>query len=67
MRALGSAGIFLGLLYGEIGYSYQIPIDGGDRAGMIASHMASLRITIPVFSYAHVTKKSPPSRNRPGT
>jgi hypothetical protein len=57
MRALGSAGAFAGAHYGELGYSYQIPIDGGDRMGLIASHMFSLRATVPFFTYDRVVTK----------
>ena len=53
-RVMGSAGMFFGLLYGEIGYSYQVPLDGGDRAGIIASHMISLRVTVPVHTYEKI-------------
>lgn len=67
MRALGSAGAFFGYLYIEFGYSYQIPIDGGDREGMIASHNLSLRITVPVHWYSKQMTRTyvPPRPNGP--
>jgi hypothetical protein len=58
-RALATAGAAWSLLYVDLGYSYQIPLDGGDRAGVIASHMFTARITIPFFSYDRTVKKEP--------
>lgn len=58
-RALAAAGIGMSFLYVDLGYSYQLPIDGGDRAGVIASHMFTARITIPFFSYDHAVTKTP--------
>jgi len=61
-RAIATAGAGMSFLYADLGYSYQLPIDGGDRAGVIASHMFTLRITIPVRSYDRSVKTTPMTR-----
>jgi hypothetical protein len=62
-RAIATAGGALSFLYADIGYAYQFPIDGLDRANAIASHMFSLRVTVPVYTYdRQVTKTKLPPR-----
>jgi hypothetical protein len=58
-RAIGSAGVFMSFLYGELGYSYQVPLDGGTRDERIGSHTISLRITVPVYSWGKSVEREP--------
>gem|GEM_PF-4622391 len=48
LRATGSLGAALSFLYADIGYAYQIPLDGGPRPFGLAAHQFTLRITLPV-------------------
>jgi hypothetical protein len=61
-RALATAGVGMSFLYVDLAYAYQVPIDGGDRAGGIASHMFTARVTIPVVSYERTVKKEKMAR-----
>jgi hypothetical protein len=48
LRATGSVGAAISFLYADVGYAYQIPLDGGARPFGLASHQFTLRITLPV-------------------
>jgi hypothetical protein len=58
-RAIATAGACLSALYVDLGYTYQLPIDGLTRENAIASHMFTIRITIPVHTYDRVVEKTP--------
>lgn len=47
-RATGSVGAAISFLYADIGYAYQVPLDGGARPFGLASHQFTLRLTLPV-------------------
>jgi hypothetical protein len=61
-RALATIGAGMSFLYLDLAYTYQLPIDGGDRAQTISSHMFTLRVTVPVSSYARTVTKEPMAR-----
>jgi hypothetical protein len=48
--AFGHAGIYLSLIYMDIGYSYQQPLGPFDRPDWLSSHQLSFRVQIPVRS-----------------
>jgi hypothetical protein len=55
-------GVFFGLYYVELGYSYQFPLPGFARPDWLSSHQFSLRIHLPVHRYAERAWDDPPSR-----
>lgn len=48
VRATGSVGASMSFLYADIGYAYQIPLDGGTRPFGLTSHQFTLRVTLPI-------------------
>lgn len=46
--AVGSLGVFMGVHYLLLGYSYQVPLGPFERPDWLASHQLSVRLEIPV-------------------
>jgi hypothetical protein len=55
-------GVFLGVYWVELGYSYQFPLPGFARPDWLSSHQFSLRINIPFDHYATREWDDRPSR-----
>jgi hypothetical protein len=47
-RATASVGAAISFLYADIGYAYQIPLDGSTRPFGLTSHQFTLRLTLPI-------------------
>lgn len=55
-------GVYFGLYYVELGYSYQFPIPGFERPSWLSSHQFSVRFHVPVARYAREERAVPPER-----
>ncbi|WP_394845529.1 hypothetical protein LZC95_51930 [Pendulispora brunnea] len=50
-RPAAALGVFWSVIFAELGYSFQFPIDGGSRPEWLSSHQFSVRVQVPVHSY----------------
>jgi hypothetical protein len=51
LHGVGSVGVFWGVYYFDIGYSYQFPLGPFDRPDWMASHQFSIRVNVPVAKW----------------
>jgi hypothetical protein len=47
-QAAGLGGVYFGVYFLDVGYSYQLPLGPFDRPGWLASHSLSIRVHAPV-------------------
>lgn len=50
-HGVGAVGVYYGVMFFEIGYSYQFPLGPFDRPDWMASHQFSIRLKVPVKRY----------------